>query len=82
MPVMNGLLAVAAVAGATLFTNSAVAQDCSRLLDIAELGFIPNPNDITFGINNQHEAVGAYMVDQKKHAFLWLPAAVLNAKRR
>ena len=55
-----------------------VAQDCYRLLDIAELGFIPNPNNITFGINDQHEAVGAYMVGQKKHAFLWLPVAAYN----
>ena len=72
------LLPAAAALSTGLGAGPVMAQDCYRLVDITALGFIPNPNDITFGINDQHEAVGAYMVGQKKHAFLWLPAAAYN----
>ena len=71
-------VAVAVVAGAALCTNSAMARDCYRIVDIRALGFIPNPAIITFGINDQHEAVFTAVVGTKKHAFLWLPAPAYN----
>ena len=67
-----------AAGGALVVSSSAMGQDCYRIVDIVELGFIPSPFNFTFGLNDQHEVVGTYEVGDDKHAFLWLPEAAYD----
>ena len=64
--------------GACLVAQSAHAQTCYRLTNIAQLGFSPVSADDRFSINSAGEVVGSFEVNGQRHALLWLPQPNTN----
>ncbi|MCZ6811834.1 MAG: hypothetical protein O7D97_07500 [Planctomycetota bacterium] len=72
---INSHSAVACLAGAALGlvdSSIATAQTCYRLTDLKALGFPPGP-DQRFGINTAGEVAFTAVVNERRHAFVWLP---------
>lgn len=71
------LHSLSAIAGSGLVALSAMGEDCYRVVDLGELGFVPTIDHI-FGINNANQAVFTADVAGKKRAMLYLPVAAFD----